>query len=191
MTAMAAKVSKLPRAEQWANRISTELGKTVEAILDVGRLLVQAKADLDHGEWGRMFEERLLPFTQNTAHRLMLIAKHPVLSNCAHGHNLPPSWRTLYDLARIPEPTLKRAITDGLVTPEMERKHIKALLPPKRKQEKPKQPSSIARSPCSELYFQMMRVLSDFDTLSCEEQQEFIILFEQTLDHLRATANLT
>ena len=91
------KLARVPRAEQWADRICTQLGKSVEAIIEVGRLLVKAKADLAHGEWGRLFEDDLVPFGQRTADRLMAIARHPVLSNSTHVSNLPPSWGTLYE----------------------------------------------------------------------------------------------
>ena len=38
-------------AEQLAERITVQLGKTVEAIIEVGRLLIKAKADMPHGEF--------------------------------------------------------------------------------------------------------------------------------------------
>jgi len=58
----------------------------------------------------------------------MKIAEHPVLSNTNHGSFLPTSWRTLYELTRIPEPVLERAIADGMVHPAMERKHVAPML---------------------------------------------------------------
>jgi Protein of unknown function (DUF3102) len=129
MAHMMRSLSKLPRAEQWADRICTQLGKSVEAIIETGRLLVKAKADLSHGEWGRLFDESLVPFSQNTAGRLMAVADNPVLANSAHVQNLPPSWGTLYELTKVPEPTLKNAIRDGVITPDMPRKAVADLVP--------------------------------------------------------------
>jgi hypothetical protein len=114
-------------AEQWADRIRTQLGQSVEAILEVGRLLQQAKAALVHGEWGRMFSEGLLPLSPRSAQRLMAIADHAVLSNTTHGSHLPPSWRTLYELTKLPVPVLKNALKDGVITPDMPRKAVAAL----------------------------------------------------------------
>ncbi len=37
-------------------------GKSVASIIEVGRLLVKAKADLEHGEWGRVEHSRLIAF---------------------------------------------------------------------------------------------------------------------------------
>lgn len=122
-------LSTMPRAEQWAGRICTQLGKSVESIIDVGRLLVKAKDDLPHGEWGRLFEDELIPFSHQTANKLMAVAGNSLLSNPAHVRNLPPSWGTLYELTQVPELTLKNAIRDGVITPDMPRKDVKALMP--------------------------------------------------------------
>lgn len=127
-----AKLSKMPRAEQWADRICAQLTKSVESIVETGRLLIKAKADLPHGEFGRMFEDGLVPFGQGTAERLMSIAQHPQLSNSAHAPSLPPSWMTLYELTKVPEPALKNALRDGVIKPDMPRKDVAALMPAKR-----------------------------------------------------------
>lgn len=120
--------ARAPRAEQWAHQICVEMGKTVESIVQVGRLLLKAKGDLAHGEWGRMFSDGLIPFSPRTAQRYMEIADNPVISNTTHGSFLPASWRTLYELTKVPEPTLKRALSDGVITPDMERKAVSALM---------------------------------------------------------------
>jgi hypothetical protein len=55
-------------------------------------------------------------------------AKPRLIANSAHALNLPPSWMTLYELQALPEDTLSWAISEGKVTPELERKEVKALL---------------------------------------------------------------
>jgi len=129
MTTRSLKLARAPRAEQWAHKINTASARSVESILEIGRLLHAAKRDLAHGEFGRLFDERLIPFSQNTADRLMAIAGNPVLSNSAHVQNLPPSWGTLYELTKIPGPVLRNAIKDGIITPDIPRKAIAGLLP--------------------------------------------------------------
>ena len=70
-------------------------------LLGAGRWLVQAKAELEHGEFGALFE--LLPFTERTGQRLMAVANAPRLNTTLGSHFLPASWRTLYELARLDE----------------------------------------------------------------------------------------
>ena len=85
----------------WLERISATWRKSVEAIVETGRLLVEAKAAVSHGEWGDLIEQ--LPFSHRTANYLMQIAAHPVLSNSQTSASLPATWTALAELARIPE----------------------------------------------------------------------------------------
>jgi hypothetical protein len=89
------------QAEEWATRINIQRGRSVEAIIETGRLFQQAKDELEHGEWGRMFKEKLVPVSQATADQYMAVARHPILSNSEHAQILPASWSTLYRLARL------------------------------------------------------------------------------------------
>jgi hypothetical protein len=101
-------------AEQWADQIRQQLTASVEAILTAGQLLLDAKAALVHGEWCRMCDG-LLPFSRQTAFRLMAIAGHPVLSNVTYRHHLPPAWTTLYELTKFPPDLLQQLVTDGII----------------------------------------------------------------------------
>src|SRR5580658_8460986 len=65
---------------QWAARISAAWQQSVTSIIETGRLLTEAKAALDHGEWLPMVESDL-PFQRNTAQRLMKIAADSRLAN--------------------------------------------------------------------------------------------------------------
>ena len=58
---------------------------------------------------------RPIPFDASTGRRFMMIAAHPLLSNRANWHVLPYSWRTLYELTKVPETILAAALVDGRV----------------------------------------------------------------------------
>jgi hypothetical protein len=76
----------IEQGQAYADRIRVALGRSVEAILEVGRALLAAKAALERGTWERLLTghaeaiERPVPFSIRTAQRLMAIAQHPVLS---------------------------------------------------------------------------------------------------------------
>jgi hypothetical protein len=99
----------------------------VERIVGVGRQLIAAKEACEHGEFARLFKghanvvQEPVPFTLNTAERLMRVARHPVLSNPAHMQSLPQSWGTLYELSQLDHDTLAAGIKAGEITPEMTR----------------------------------------------------------------------
>jgi hypothetical protein len=107
-------------------RISEAWQKSVEAIIETGRRVLDAKDGLAHGEFLKMVNEDL-PFGEDAAEQLMAIAAHPVISNSEHVRNLPPSWGTLYQLTRLPAPVLEAKIADGTINPGMERKDVAAL----------------------------------------------------------------
>jgi hypothetical protein len=108
-------------AEFFVEKITAGWQKAVESIIQTGKLLLQAKAELPHGEFGKMIEPGKLPFTPSTAQRLMAIARHPVLSNPAHVQHLPPSWGTLYKLTQFSEEMLNKKLADGTINAGLER----------------------------------------------------------------------
>ena len=114
-------------ADYWAPRINAQWQKSVEGIIGVGRQLIAAKEACEHGEFMRLFKgsdnavPSPVPFTLNTAERLMRVARHPVLSNSAHVQTLPQSWGTVYELSQLDDDTLTAGIKAGEITPEMTR----------------------------------------------------------------------
>jgi hypothetical protein len=109
------------------------LDRITQDTITIGELLIKAKSTVVPGEWARMFRDhenpvtRPIPFGIRTGQMLMKIAAHPVLSATNHGSRLPPSWRTLYELTKLPEPLLEQALDEGHVHPAMERRHVLAL----------------------------------------------------------------
>src|SRR5262249_54373974 len=101
--------------DSFAQRITAAWQAAVASILETGRLLIEAKAELRHGEFGKMIDTRL-PFGRRTAQRLMAIASHPVLSKAAHAPLLPPAWYTLYLLTEVPKEELERLLANGKIT---------------------------------------------------------------------------
>jgi hypothetical protein len=125
----------MPDTTDWATRINATWRKSVEHIIETGRLLREAKAELGHGNWCGLFSARgfdgAVPFTVRTAQMLMVIADHPVLSDANHGTHLPPCWRTLYELSSVPDDELIHLIEDGTVHPGMMRKDVAQIPMPK------------------------------------------------------------
>jgi hypothetical protein len=117
-----------PTAEQFIQLIGAAYSKGVEAWIEVGRLLAQAKKDLPYGQFTKMVAEDM-PFDERTAERFMAIAKNPVLADPTHVSVLPPHWGTLYELNKVPVALLEQHIEDGTIHPGMERKDAVALNP--------------------------------------------------------------
>lgn len=113
-------------AQAWAGRITSAVQKSAEAIFEVGRLLIEAKAALPHGEFEAMVENSL-PFKASSAQRLMIVARDGRLANPAHVQLLPASWGTLYELTKLDDQQFAAGIERGVIRADMERKHVKQL----------------------------------------------------------------
>jgi hypothetical protein len=125
---------------QWADEINAAYGRVVGSYLELGHILIAAKAALDqHGRWERMVAA-YLPFDISTAQRLMKIARDPRIAKAAHGQLLPDSWRTTYELTRLPDEAFARAEANGEIHRRMSRKDaitlVRLALPPPREREK-------------------------------------------------------
>ena len=113
--------------QQWADGVTRQYRKFVDNVVAIGRELFRIKAQCPHGTFERMFKGNLysvatpIPFGIRAAEMFMAVAAHPILSKANHGSFLPSSYRTLYELSRLPTAVLTKALSTGLIHPEMER----------------------------------------------------------------------
>lgn len=121
--------------EYWVVAVRGKLGESATNVIEAGRMLIDAKARVGHGNFERMFSDHddpvadALPFGKRTAQRLMgLGAEDCWISKATHASLLPCSWGTLYELSRLPEEVATAAIEDGRIRPDMERREARDLL---------------------------------------------------------------
>ena len=74
--------------------------KSIESIIETGRDLAAAKAELPHGEFSAMVKNDL-PFVMRTAESLMRVAHHPSIAKATSTSRLPTSWAVLVELAKL------------------------------------------------------------------------------------------
>lgn len=113
----------LQSAQPWASKIKAAWNKSVHSIIEAGKYLCEAQQKLDREEWKALLA--LLPFGRRTAERLMSIGRSTHIADNAD--RLPPSWRTLSELSRLPKKAFLAGIADGSISPEMERVEAVAL----------------------------------------------------------------
>lgn len=104
----------------WADRIRPHLVAAVEHIVTAGRELIEAKEHLEHGQFLDLVGT--LGLKPRTAQKFMSIARNEILANASPETHLPTSWTTLYELSRMPDEELERALASGAVTADMSRK---------------------------------------------------------------------
>jgi N6-adenosine-specific RNA methylase IME4 len=113
--------------DQLARLIRLDLAGAVEGIVAAGRHLREAREVIEHGRWEDWIRDDV-GMSPDKALMLMSIAGHLVISNPEHARDLPASWSTLYELSRLEPSVVKRAISDGEITPETERRDARALV---------------------------------------------------------------
>ena len=109
-----------------AARFNTAWRKSVEAIIDSGRILIEAKKAAGHGNWLAFLEK--IKIKSRMAENLMEIAEHPVLSNSQHAANLPRCWSTLARMAQFEPSELGELLDKGTIDSNTERNEVEALL---------------------------------------------------------------
>jgi hypothetical protein len=93
----------------------------VETIIERGRILAEAHDELERGSYETTVKRH---FDLSYARKLRIIAAHPVVSNRAHVHALPPSVFVLYELTKLPAALLRDKLADGSINPKLERKEV-------------------------------------------------------------------
>ena len=116
---------------EWAEIINADWRKSIEGIIQTGRDLVAAKAELPKGEFGKMVEADC-HFSGSAARALMRISRRyemwiSVVGERQRGAVLPSSWTTLGKLSRLSDDDFKDAHGRGLITSDMSREKAAAV----------------------------------------------------------------
>ena len=101
--------------------------RSLEAVIETGRLISTAKAALPHGAFTAMVENDL-PFGPRTAQILMKVAADSRITNPKFISLLPSSWATLSELTKLDDKQFQSRIKDGTIHPEMERRDIATII---------------------------------------------------------------
>jgi hypothetical protein len=118
-------------------RFRDALKKSVEGIVEAGRVLIEAKSELEHGQFSDWVVRELRFGTRKVGSReadlrkadmLMFLARNEVISDSCHWHDFPPSPRTLWELTQIrPKQRLLELIANGTINSGMTREEAVAL----------------------------------------------------------------
>lgn len=114
-------MNELVTIAQYAERINAAWRQSVQGVIEAGRLLAQAKAELSADFYKQMIEQHL-PFVRRTADRLIAISQDERIAT--HASLMPPSWTTMYELTRLDDEAFTARIDDGTINAEMERKDV-------------------------------------------------------------------
>ena len=154
--------------EQWATRIRSHLTKAVEGIVAAGRDLIEAKAEVGHGNWLPLLEQ--IGISKQVAARWMSIGRNPVLSKVPNSVLLPRSTDALYELSRAGPEVIEAGIASGQINPSMTIKQAKALVQGERPTPEPIPEGTRSQIPLTKIN-KLCRVINDlsFDLTNLPE----------------------
>lgn len=113
----------LTKTKVWANSITAKYAREVESVIDTGRELIAAKADLPHGEFQKMVRSEL-PFKERAAQMYMAVATNTRLLDPDIRPRLPNTLTTLYTLSKIDPDVFDAMLTANEINPERSNQDI-------------------------------------------------------------------
>jgi hypothetical protein len=121
------KKGKTPAAkagpQYWAKLINAGIVRTVDGFISIGQALLDARDEMERGEWERMFVghpqavKKPIMFSIRTAQRFMVVAR--LRAKATDLSCLPPHLTVLAEIARWPATLIEAAVTDGVIRPNM------------------------------------------------------------------------
>ena len=112
---------------EYAREIKDAWQEALEGILEVCRILVEAKDNLDSAHFNTLIDSHL-PFSRRTAERLIRIGIDKRLTAKKHRKVLPPHWGSLYELTQLDDEAFDESVDKGEIFADMERRDVTVLI---------------------------------------------------------------
>ena len=106
----------------YVQQITENWKKSLESVLNVARLLVEAEQKLNKKEWRTLVKE--LPFSKSITSRLLSVGKDKRITDPVHLSILPFSYATLYEISLLTDDEFKKAKCQGILNQRVYRKTI-------------------------------------------------------------------
>jgi N6-adenosine-specific RNA methylase IME4 len=114
------------QADLWAGRVRASMRKTFRGVLETGNILIQAQAELPHGQWLPMLKKAGLH--PRVAQVWMAVACNRRFANASPDSLLPPCVTTLNLISRLPEDVYQGLLADGTINSTVTRTTIAGII---------------------------------------------------------------
>jgi hypothetical protein len=112
---------------QWICRIQAVCAREVNNVLELARLVAQARHTLPRGGWSKLWETGAIPFSKRKGEMLVTIGECVEGLTAQNSAQLPAAWNTLYYLARLGREAMEQLIGQGRIHPGLSLEEAKAL----------------------------------------------------------------
>jgi hypothetical protein len=110
--------------EEFATAINALHRNSVEAIHEIGRMILEARIELTSADYQSLLQERL-DFGPRNARLYMTVVRNPILVKRQYISQQPNSLTTLVALTKLPHPYLEQLFASGKITPKLTHKTVK------------------------------------------------------------------
>ncbi len=110
---------ELTPVTKYTERIQISWHKTVDSILQTGRLCAEANSSLSPSQKKQLFAR--LPFGESTFSKLAKIGVQSRLQEDPVRQLLPPNFTIIYEVTQFSDEQLKSAVDEGVLSPESSR----------------------------------------------------------------------
>jgi hypothetical protein len=108
----------------YAKQINACWRRTTDSVLETAALCAEAKNSLTKDDDRKALVEKL-DFSPAAFSKLVTIGECKALQSAPVKALLPPNYSIVYELAKLEDEDLKRAVSDGVVSPSMSRASLK------------------------------------------------------------------
>jgi hypothetical protein len=112
---------------KWISRIQAASAWEVNNVLELARLMAQARRTLPCGGWSKLWRTGAIPFSKRKGEMLVTIGECVEGLNAQNSAQLPGAWNTLYYLARLGRKAMEQLIGQGRIHPGLSLEEAKAL----------------------------------------------------------------
>jgi hypothetical protein len=111
---------------EWAGIANSHQRQVAEGLINLGKTLIKAKADLPHGEWGKLLRDNL-KMRERFAQGVMKLARNPRFAKPSNLTLLPPTLTALAAIAEMPDNIYNHGIASGAINPRTTAKQAQFL----------------------------------------------------------------
>lgn len=110
----------------FAKAIRLRWSKARESVLEVGRLIVEARKTLTPEEYSK-FRKVDLPFDYSVLQKLCALAESKRINDPKNKSLLPNSWNTLYEIMQLPDKAFELGKSEGIINEKTPWKRVREL----------------------------------------------------------------
>jgi hypothetical protein len=125
-------------AGQWVEEIRRLWAQGATSTLALARVVYQARTTLVYGDWARLWQPGVMPFSKRKADMLAAIGRGIGLIDAKTFAHLPRGWSTLYYLSQLGQAVVEQLVRAGTIHPGLTLQEARVLAARHKGQEPPR-----------------------------------------------------